>query len=558
MNKQFYKSNFANEIFLQNTISYVLTEIFNLMKVCYGPYGSHVLIANKIGSEAMKDGQRILSSFIPDSSIANSVLQSVKSVSNKQAEEIGDGTTTTMLLLCQLYEEFRKIITENNISPSVFNKHLKDTVDYLLSQIKSLTMRVVKDNNGKRIIDWDMLRDAVYTSVDANEDLTNTIIEMYKELDSIDPLIIIDTHASDTHRYELVKGIELEGSPISPEIFFNGYSRKDVNLPNIVVVNGRLDLSVEYIMELDQRCMQMNQEYIFLSIGINDEILSTLVTLKNTNPALLNRITFFQIKTTASNDDFLDICASLGANPVDSETFTKVSSFPALMKILDNNSGSCEKSLVTEFCIRFNDPNSSEERVAERIAEIDSKIDDIKNDPTSHNDRLKDLENRKAFLTKNFAKLYIGGTSPQRRSINYELAKDGVLQATSCLKNGVVYGCNTLIHKIINHPSEMKLEKESVEYKMRNLILNAIDNAYVILFYTLVYNKIGDHDIADDWEIMNSGKAPNLRDNDETPVYNSAATDVTILKNATDMAALLATSKAFLSNIPEFDSLNNQ
>ena len=46
-------------------------------------------------------------------------------------------------------------------------------------------------------------------------------------------------------------------------------------------------------------------------------------------------------------------------------------------------------------------------------------------------------------------------------------------------------------------------------------------------------------------------------DEDARPVVNSAATDRTILKNATDMAALLATSKAYLSNIPEFDRVNN-
>ena len=87
----------------------MLNEISNLLRVCYGPYGSHILIANKLGAEAMKDGQRILSSYIPDSSIPTAILQSLKSVSNKQAEEIGDGTTTTILLLCELYNKFRKM-----------------------------------------------------------------------------------------------------------------------------------------------------------------------------------------------------------------------------------------------------------------------------------------------------------------------------------------------------------------------------------------------------------------------------------------------------------------
>lgn len=564
MNKQFYKSNFSPETYLHNTIKYVLNEISNLLKVCYGPYGSHVLISNKLGVEAMKDGQRILSSYISDSSIPNSVLQSLKSVSNKQAEEIGDGTTTTILLLCELYNEFRKIITENNISPTVFNDKLKNVIDNIISDIDEEKIEILSPNND---IDWAMLYNAVYTSVDANKELSDIIIEMFKKLDSIDPLIIIDTSSSDTHRYELVKGLELDGAPISPEIFFNGYSRKTINNPKIVVINGRLDSPIDYIMNLDNRAMQLETEYIFLCSGIDDDKLSTLITLKNTNPALLNRITFFQIKITRSNDEFLDACAVLGANPIDSDSLARVSSESAFNRIIEVNCGTCEKSLVTDFCIRFNHPKSNNEYLKERVDDINLKINDIKEDPTSHNTTLKDLENRKAFLSRNFAKLYVGGQSPQRRTINYELAKDGVLQATSCIKNGIVFGCNTIVPKICNnimmYCNNISILKEKYnDYdNIDQLIIKSIYNSYVKLLMFILSNKYGDNIIKNADKYVcgeNFPEALNIRDNDKTNVMNSAATDKTILRNATDMASLLATSKAFLSSIPEFDSLNNQ
>lgn len=552
MNKQFYKSNFSSETYLHNTIEYVLNEISNLLRVCYGPYGSHVLISNKLGVEAMKDGQRILSSYISDSSIPTSILQSLKSVSNKQAEEIGDGTTTTILLLCELYSKFRKIIIDNNISPTVFNNRLKGIIDNIINYIDKEKIEILSDDG----INWLLLYNAIYTSVDANMDLADIIIDMFKELDSVDPLIIIDTSTSETHRYELVKGLELDGAPISPEIFFNGYSRKTINNPKVIMINGRLDASVEYIMELDNRAMQTETDYIFLCSGIDDDKLSTLITLKNTNPALLNRITFFQIKITRSNDEFLDACALLGANPIDSESLARVPSKAAFNRVIDTNSGVCEKSLVTDFCIRFNHPISNEKRLNERIDDINSKINDIKEDPTSHNITLKELENRKAFLSRNFAKLYIGGQSPQRRTINYELAKDGVLQATSCIKNGVVFGCNTVVPKICNYLIQYKNNDD-----IDNLIIRSIYDSYIKLVLFIISNKEGSY-IMKNTVNYNCGKnfpmALNIREDDNTDVMNSAATDKTILRNATDMASLLATSKAFLSSIPEFDSLNNQ
>lgn len=547
MDKQYYKSNFVNEEYLQNTIGYVLDEIFDLMRVSYGPYGSHVLIANKIGAEALKDGQRILSSYIPNSSIATSVIQSIKSVSNKQAEEVGDGTTTTILLLCLLYKRFRKIIVENNISPATFKKTLNKVVSDILTEIKYFKTDI-SDRSDKSM---ELLRNAVYTSVDANKELTDIIIDMFKEMNSNDPLVIVDTSTSENHTYELVKGVELDGAPISPEIFFNGYSRKNIDSPIIIMVNGRLELSVEYIMELDQLAMRSERDYVFLCNGINEDTLSTLITIKNANPSSLNRITFFQIKSSGLTDEFMDSCAALGVNPIDSDTLKKVSSVPALMKIIDINSSSAEKALVTEFCIRLNHPESNDDRVSERVEEINKQLEVIKNEAVPHNETIKILENRKAFLTKNFAKLYVGGESPQRRSINYELAKDGVLQVTSCLQNGVVMGANTFIPELVHDFVITVTDGDLYED-----ILNSIKECYYELFYTIIYNKIGKHDISDDIKLLER-KDVNVRDDDDVIPYNSAATDITILKNATDMATLLATSKAFLSTIPEFDTLSN-
>lgn len=557
MNKQYYKSNRGNETYLQNTIAHVLTEVYELMKVCYGPYGSHVLIANNIAPEAMKDGQKILSSFNTDSTISTTVRQSILNVSNKQVEEVGDGSTTTILLLCKLYEGFRKLITEYHIAPSVFMNEVSYAVSLIKEGINNKTKYLVEDD---KITDngWNILYDAIYTSVDGNKSLADTIISMFKELNTTDPFILVDTSSTSEHRYELVKGVEIDGAPIAPQVFYNNFSRKEVNSPKIVVINGRLDLSVEQIMDFDTYCMQTEQDYIFLCDGIDDDKLKAIIDLHSINPASFNRLTLFRLKMTAQNSLFLDMCASLGTTPIDSETLSKCTSNTAVRKVLDISSGTCAKSLMTEFCARFNDPKSDEDRIKERIETIDSAIEDLKNDPTSHNDVMSSLLSRKAFLNKHHAKLYVGGVSPQRRSINYELAKDAVLQGKNCLLNGVVDGCNTVVLNVLNDIDAYDIP----EHAYAGLVMEVIGNAYYEVLLELIKNKETDNNISKDI-IETCFKSPegsyvpfNLRNNDATPVINSAKTDKTILENATDMAVLLATTKAFLSSRCEFDSVN--
>ena len=548
---QLYYSNISTDKFFHKTVGLFLKEIYNLMKNCYGPYGSHILIHTGIRPEATKDGKTILSKVKTNNTIPSAIHGSIMSVAEKQVSEVGDGSTTTMLLLCLLYDRFRKIIKNHNLSPSVFNTAIKEVTDDLIQSLKeNCATSIVNENNE---INYDNLYNAIYTSVDGDESLAKTIHNMFKELNCTEPLVLVEMSKTESHSYELVKGVETDGAMIRPDVFFNGFSRKEYINPQIVVVNGRLDLQLEYITNIAEYAMQHDTDIIFLATGINEEVLSQIVNIHNMNPAVFNRIAIFQIKQTSQNDEFLDLCAGIGANPIDSESFRKAINFNVVLKQIDTNAGTCAKALLTEFCARFNDPKSNDDAINNRLDIINEKISDLEKDSSSHNDRIIDLEARKAFLSRHYAKFYVGGYSPQRKAINYELANDGIPQAVSCMKHGIVEGCNTALFDAISK-GNLDEKYSNSEYKLD--ILNAIKECYIDMYTQLVMNKTEDYDSAK--EIVNKflsedNHAINLRDNDSTPVINSADTDRAILQNSVDMAALLATTKGFISQSPEFD-----
>lgn len=550
---QLYHSNVTSDTYFHNTVSVFLSEIYDLMKNCYGPYGSHILIGSNVRPEATKDGKTILSKVKTNGSISSAVHGSITSVADKQVYEVGDGSTTTILLLCKLYKKFRKIIKNKNISPSVFNNVLHKCVSKLIEELKLSASQIVIDNDGKQEICYDLLYSAIHTSVDGNVELANTILNMFKELDCVDPLVLIELSPTENHSYELVKGLELDGTIIRPDVFFGGFSRMEYENPQIVVVNGRLDISLENFCGLADNSMRSGTDIIFLCTGMNETVLENVVNINNMNPGQFNRIAVFQMRQTAQNDEFLDLCAGIGASPIDSETLKKAINLSVLMKQINVNAGSCAKALLTEFCARFNDPKSNEAAIEQRLAIINEKIDDLNKDASSHNEKIVDLEARKAFLSRHYAKFYVGGYSPQRKAINYELANDGIPQAISCMKHGIVEGCNTIIPHIILFNIENAENDESIE----SSIYKAIYNSYVDLFIQIVKNKVEDAEAAK--KIVEAScstgfdTAINIREDDDVDVVNSADTDRAILENATDMAALLATSKGFISNLVEFD-----
>jgi hypothetical protein len=147
----------------------------------------------------------------------------------------------------------------------------------------------------------------------------------------------------------------------------------------------------------------------------------------------------------------------------------------------------------------------------------------------------------------------VGGTSFQRKAINYQLVADAIPQAISSMKHGVVEGCNVTVPKIIN----LLLFDDDTLDDFDQCLLDLIYKAYIKLFVYIVNNRENDMDKATKivYSHIQDGLKPlNIRDNQ--PIYNSADTDRAILKNSTDMAVLLATTKSFLSNISEFDIVN--
>ena len=233
---QLFRDNIASETYLHNTIKIALKEIYNIMKECYGPYGSHILIDNQVRPEATKDGKTILSRISISGSIASAVHRSITSVADKQVEEVGDGSTTTILLLCKLYNAFREIIKTKNVSPSVFQKELRVVIDGINALLEDSAEQIVTyDAENNPIINFKKLRSVIHTSVDGDDELTDILCRLFEELNCVDPLVIIENSTTESHSYDLVKGAEIDGTVICSDVFFEGFSRHNYDNPRVLL-----------------------------------------------------------------------------------------------------------------------------------------------------------------------------------------------------------------------------------------------------------------------------------------------------------------------------------
>ena len=120
------------------------------------------------------------------------------------------------------------------------------------------------------------------------------------------------------------------------------------------------------------------------------------------------------------------------------------------------------------------------------------------------------------------------------------------------MKHGVVPGCNMIIPSVI--VSEFYDTETTKLTDIERYILEAIYDSYVSTYATLVKNKDSSYTKENAMnDIINNAYSPKNMRGDGVEVINSAETDKVILRNASDMAALLCTAKGFISTKNEFD-----
>ena len=130
-----------------------LNIISNAIEKSFGPMGSHTALAKAVGNslelEYTKDGHTIVSNMVFKDTIEISVQQLISDLTRHIVKEVGDGTTSTVLLaniifkeLCKYQEnhgnvpEF-KIIESLTEAVNALNKFL-NTTDTDSNQINTL------------------------------------------------------------------------------------------------------------------------------------------------------------------------------------------------------------------------------------------------------------------------------------------------------------------------------------------------------------------------------------------------------------------------------------
>ena len=129
----------GQDAFTQNI--YAITALSEIIKTTLGPFGMDKMLIDSIGDSIItNDGVQILKSI----DIAHPAAQLVVEIAKTQDKNIGDGTTSAVILIAEFLEEFLQLY-HLNIHQNSIVKTFTQACDYVLSKLEELSIDISSD-----------------------------------------------------------------------------------------------------------------------------------------------------------------------------------------------------------------------------------------------------------------------------------------------------------------------------------------------------------------------------------------------------------------------------
>ena len=214
--------------------------VADAVKTTLGPKGMDKMLVDSIGDIVItNDGVTILEEMEIEHPAAKMMVE----VSKTQAEEVGDGTTTAVVIAGELLKKAGELL-DQEIHPTVITRGFKIAKDEALKVLDSIAVPV-------KLKDTEMLKKIALTSMSGKSmekaspvlaDIVVNAIKQVAEMENDKVVVDIDNikrekkHGGSAEDTELIKGLVLDKEVVHPAM------PKTIKEANIALVDAALEV----------------------------------------------------------------------------------------------------------------------------------------------------------------------------------------------------------------------------------------------------------------------------------------------------------------------------
>lgn len=258
----------------RNSIFKGITKVHDAVKATYGVKGRNVIINSKDNPFITKDGVTVAKHVNLKDPYENIGANIIKNVALNTVKEVGDGTTTSIILANAIIKE--GIVALNSGVNPYF---LKKGIDIAVSKVCDY----IKDNSINITNDIAKIKQVALVACNNDEYIANLIIEIIGKITKYSIIKIEESNSMDT-TIDVIEGIELNRGFISP-YFITNVDKNICELEEtyILLCDCKLNISNENLDNILSIIYKENKSLLIVADDIEGEILSSLIINKVRN-----------------------------------------------------------------------------------------------------------------------------------------------------------------------------------------------------------------------------------------------------------------------------------
>ncbi|MER3400864.1 MAG: chaperonin GroEL [Thermoflexus sp.] len=508
----------------------------NAVGTTLGPKGRNVALDKKWGAPTIThDGVTVAKEIELPDPYENMGVQLLKEAATKTNDVAGDGTTTATVLAHVMVTEGMKNVAAG-ANPMLIKKGIEMAVKAVVEEIKKMAKPVQSKD--------DIAHVASISSADP--EIGNLIAEVMDKVGKDGVITVEESKTGLPFETEYVEGMQFDRGYISPYFVTNPETMEAVlENPYILIHDKKISAAADIIPVLE-RVLQEGETRSLLVIAedVDGEALATLVLnkLRGIFNAVAVKAPGFGERRKAM---LQDIAILTGGQVISEELGRK------LENVRISDLGRADKVVVTKDDTTIIGGRGDPKAIKGRIEQIKAEMEKT----TSDYDREK-LQERLAKLAGGVAIIRVGAATEVELKEKKHRVEDALSATRAAVEEGIVPGGGVALLNAARALDNLKAEgdvqtginivRRALEEPLRRIAENAgEDGAVVVEMVRRLQKEKNNPNIG--FNVL-TGEYVDMV---EAGIIDPAKVTRTALENAASVAAMILTTEALVTEVPE-------
>ncbi len=509
----------------------------NAVATTLGPKGRNVALDRKFGSPTIThDGVTVAKEIELEDPFENMGAQLLKEAATKTNDIAGDGTTTSTVLAHAIVTEGLKTLAAG-ANPMLLKRGIEAAAKAVADQIKSQSISISTKEDIANV-----------ASISAQDRAIGDLIADVMDKVGKDGVITVEESKGLEFEQEYVEGMQFDRGYISAYFITDAdHMEASISEPYILIYDKKISAAQDIVPLLEKLVQIGKRELLIIAEDVDGEALATMVLNK-----LRGMLNVLAVKAPGFGDRrkamLQDIAILTGAQLISDETGRKLETTTLA------DLGRCEKVVSDKDNTTIIGGKGEEKAIKGRIDQIRVEIDKT----TSDYDREK-LQERLAKLSGGVAIIRVGAATETELKEKKHRVEDALSATRAAVEEGIVPGGGVALINAMPILDTVKMSNEdekigvnivrkALEVPMRKITENAGKDGSVIIENVRQAQKrakskqIGYDVLRDEYIDMVKGG-----------VIDPAKVTRGALENAASIAAMILTTEALVTDVPEKD-----